>query len=80
MADVISKLGRDTQSGRDERPGAREPRLHFFNLHISPAPSQAFGIVTFELIMNCQKCRVPLKLDNSLQDLTPATYDLLVGL
>lgn len=30
--------------------------------------------------MNCQKCRIPLKLDNSLQDLNPATYDLLVGL
>ncbi|KAL8338667.1 hypothetical protein RB601_006259 [Gaeumannomyces tritici] len=28
--------------------------------------------------MNCQKCRTPLKLDGSLQDLNPAAYDLLV--
>jgi len=27
----------------------------------------------------CQKCRTPLKLDNSLEDLNPAAYDLLVG-
>lgn len=30
--------------------------------------------------MNCQNCRTPLKLDNSLQDLNPAAYDLLVGM
>lgn len=29
--------------------------------------------------MHCQKCRTPLKLDNSLEDLNPAAYDLLVG-
>ena len=29
--------------------------------------------------MNCQKCRTPLKLDSSLQDLNPAAFDLLVG-
>ena len=29
--------------------------------------------------MNCQKCRTPLQLDNSLQDLNPAAFDLLVG-
>ena len=29
--------------------------------------------------MNCQKCRTPLKLDSSLEDLNPAAYDLLVG-
>ncbi|KLU88090.1 beclin-1 [Magnaporthiopsis poae ATCC 64411] len=28
--------------------------------------------------MYCQKCRTPLKLDGSLQDLNPAAYDLLV--
>lgn len=28
--------------------------------------------------MNCQKCRQPLKLDGSLEDLNPAAYDLLV--
>lgn len=28
--------------------------------------------------MFCQKCRQPLKLDGSLQDLNPAAYDLLV--
>lgn len=28
--------------------------------------------------MNCQKCRQPLKLDSSLQDLNPAAFDLLV--
>jgi len=27
----------------------------------------------------CQKCRLPLKLDSSLQNLNPAAYDLLVG-
>ncbi|PKS09846.1 hypothetical protein jhhlp_004469 [Lomentospora prolificans] len=27
----------------------------------------------------CQKCRLPLKLDGSLQNLNPAAYDLLVG-
>ena len=31
-------------------------------------------------VMNCQKCRTPLKLDISLQDLNPAAFDLLVGL
>ena len=31
-------------------------------------------------IMNCQKCRTPLKLDSSLQDLNPAAFDLLIGL
>ncbi|MCJ1387444.1 autophagy protein 6 [Xylographa bjoerkii] len=29
--------------------------------------------------MNCQKCRTPLTLDPSLQDLNPAAFDLLVG-
>lgn len=29
--------------------------------------------------MYCQKCRTPLKLDSSLEDLDPAAYDLLVG-
>ncbi|MCJ1284928.1 autophagy protein 6 [Xylographa opegraphella] len=29
--------------------------------------------------MNCQRCRVPLRLDPSLQDLNPAAFDLLVG-
>lgn len=29
--------------------------------------------------MYCQKCRIPLKLDSSLQDLNPAAFDLLVG-
>lgn len=28
--------------------------------------------------MLCQKCRQPLKLDGSLEDLNPAAYDLLV--
>lgn len=28
--------------------------------------------------MFCQKCRQPLKLDSSLEDLNPAAYDLLV--
>lgn len=30
-------------------------------------------------MMYCQKCRTPLKLDGSLEDLNPAAYDLLVG-
>ncbi|KAL2056138.1 hypothetical protein ABVK25_003781 [Lepraria finkii] len=30
--------------------------------------------------MNCQKCRTPLKLDSSLQDLNPAAFDLLAPL
>ncbi|CAG8948775.1 hypothetical protein HYFRA_00001897 [Hymenoscyphus fraxineus] len=29
--------------------------------------------------MYCQKCRAPLKLDSSLEDLNPAAFDLLVG-
>ena len=29
--------------------------------------------------MNCQKCRASLRLDQSLVDLNPAAYDLLVG-
>lgn len=29
--------------------------------------------------MHCQKCRTPLRLDGSLEDLNPAAYDLLVG-
>ncbi|KAI4150461.1 MAG: hypothetical protein LQ340_004053 [Diploschistes diacapsis] len=29
--------------------------------------------------MNCQKCRVPLRLDHSLDSLNPAAFDLLVG-
>ncbi|KOS18863.1 Vacuolar protein sorting-associated protein atg6 [Escovopsis weberi] len=29
--------------------------------------------------MNCQKCRQPLKLDGSLEDLNPAAFDLLVS-
>ncbi|KAL6876547.1 autophagy protein Apg6 domain-containing protein [Trichoderma novae-zelandiae] len=29
--------------------------------------------------MHCQKCRQPLKLDSSLDDLNPAAYDLLVS-
>lgn len=29
--------------------------------------------------MHCQKCRTPLKLDSSLEDLNPAAYDVLVG-
>jgi len=30
--------------------------------------------------MNCQKCRTPLKIDSSLEDLNPAAFDLLIGL
>ncbi len=30
--------------------------------------------------MYCQKCRTPLKLDSSLEDLNPAAFDLLVGM
>lgn len=30
-------------------------------------------------MMFCQKCRTPLKLDGSLDDLNPAAYDLLVS-
>ncbi len=30
-------------------------------------------------MMFCQKCRTPLTLDSSLEDLNPAAYDLLVG-
>lgn len=30
--------------------------------------------------MQCQKCRTPLKLDSSLEDLNPAAFDLLVGM
>ena len=30
------------------------------------------------MVMLCQKCRQPLKLDGSLDDLNPAAYDLLI--
>ena len=30
--------------------------------------------------MYCQKCRTPLRLDGSLEDLNPAAFDLLVGI
>ena len=30
--------------------------------------------------MYCQKCRVPLKVDSSLDDLNPAAFELLVGM
>lgn len=29
--------------------------------------------------MYCQKCRTPLRVDASLDDLNPAAFDLLVG-
>ena len=31
-------------------------------------------------VMTCQKCRAPLKLDQSLESLNPASFDLLIGL
>ena len=36
--------------------------------------------VQLDLKMYCQKCRTPLKLDSSLEDLNPAAFDLLVGM
>ena len=30
--------------------------------------------------MYCQKCRIPLRLDPSLEDLNPTSFDLLVGM
>ena len=30
--------------------------------------------------MNCQNCRKPLKLNDTLEDLDPASFDLLIGL
>lgn len=30
--------------------------------------------------MYCQKCRAPLKVDSSLEDLSPAAFDLLTRL
>ena len=32
------------------------------------------------MTMYCQKCRTPLKLDKSLEELNPAAFDLLVGM
>jgi beclin 1 len=32
------------------------------------------------MAMYCQKCRTPLKLDKSLEELNPAAFDLLVGM
>jgi hypothetical protein len=32
------------------------------------------------LTMYCQKCRTPLKLDDSLDNLNPAAFDLLIGM
>lgn len=31
-------------------------------------------------MMYCQKCRTPLKLDDSLENLNPAAFDLLIGM
>jgi hypothetical protein len=36
-------------------------------------------LATLKVTMHCQKCRTPLRLDGSLEDLNPAAYDLLVG-
>lgn len=36
------------------------------------------GLEFIDCNMFCQKCRQPLKLDGSLQELNPAAYDLLV--
>ncbi|KAL6715780.1 Vacuolar protein sorting-associated protein atg6 [Lecanora helva] len=38
--------------------------------HFNPKPFKT---------MNCQKCRTPLALNDTLQDLNPAAFDLLVG-
>jgi beclin 1 len=35
--------------------------------------------LTSGAMMSCQKCRTPLKLDASLQDLNPAAYDVVVS-
>lgn len=40
------------------------------------AATQERTIIT--KIMSCQKCRQPLKLDGSLENLNPAAYDLLI--
>ena len=34
----------------------------------------------FPLKMTCQKCRAPLKLDQSLENLNAAAFDLLIGM
>lgn len=42
-------------------------------------PLPPLHYVRRKVIMYCQKCRTPLRLDSSLEDLNPAAYDLLVG-
>ena len=36
--------------------------------------------VSDTVMMYCQKCRTPLKLDDSLDNLNPAAFDLLIGM
>lgn len=54
------------------------PRYVLANNLPGKATKGTFGTAVNN-IMNCQNCRLPLKLNNSLQNLNPAAYDLLVG-
>lgn len=55
--------------------------LNIALLHVStPTCPRTCALCTnTPLKMYCQKCRTPLKLDSSLEELNPAAYDLLVG-
>lgn len=54
--------------------------LHPSTCRQPPVPHQRRAACTsMSPRMYCQKCRTPLKLDSSLEDLNPAAYDLLVG-
>lgn len=52
--------------------------LHTFHFSLfTTTPKQVHGAAIEAPSMFCQKCRQPLRLDGSLQDLNPAAYDLL---
>lgn len=67
-------------------PTTHELQAHHKASSRAPAslsPRKAFDAewteAEVDITMYCQKCRTPLKLDGSLEDLNPAAYDLLVG-
>lgn len=53
-------------------------QLHhsLLNLLLFPSPSPSLSSPS---TMKCQKCRSPIKLHGSLEDLSPAAFNLLVG-
>ncbi len=69
----ISDESAGTQAHNQSSDRRDEPSLSTY-LH----PLTIFYHAT--MTMYCQKCRTPLKLDKSLEDLNPAAFDLLIGM